>query len=126
MRFVFFTLIFSVTLLGCGDDRAPTDGGVADTSTSTDSGGGTDTGVGSAVCEAGCLSTLAAACTNGPVDMTECVTTCEELRTGMCAAELMTYMTCGEGMASACDAAGLPVITACRTQYDAFTACLSM
>jgi hypothetical protein len=82
-------------------------------------------GGGDSPCAEGCALTVAAACDNGPVSQAACESDCEAQMTGACAAEYQVVQTCAEGQGVTCGAQGTPTVEACRTELDAFVACLN-
>jgi hypothetical protein len=77
----------------------------------------------SALCEQGCVDTLAANCPIAPPDQASCVSTCKSFSTGACKAEYAALQACGEGKAITCSSAGLPVVEDCAAEQSAFTTC---
>jgi hypothetical protein len=77
-----------------------------------------------AICEQGCVATLAADCPNGPTDQASCVSTCKSLRTGACKTEYAAFQTCADGKEITCASTGIPVVEECMAEQDAFIACL--
>ena len=123
-----FGLSLGLVICGCGSDDAksgspPTtgDGGAA----SMIGTGGEPAVTPGDVCHEGCLSTLAAACSNGPADQATCESDCRDLEAGKCGAEYATFQTCAKGKAITCSAQGLPSVAACSDEQTAFVACLN-
>lgn len=78
-----------------------------------------------ALCERGCVATLAAQCPNGPKTQPECVEDCKTLAVGSCAAPYDTFRSCADGETLTCNAMGIPTVLACSDQQQAFFACLN-
>jgi hypothetical protein len=122
-------LFASLALLasGCGDDddgdavNAAGGGGKAADEGSKDA-GSTAT---RSDCARGCDATLEADCSQGPDTREICESDCERLRSGSCGSQYRTLMSCAEGEAIECSPAGLPVIPACDSEYDAFVDCIN-
>ncbi len=77
----------------------------------------------SALCEQGCVDTLAANCPNSPADQASCVSTCKTFSTGTCKAEYAAFQACAEGKAITCSSVGIPVVEECTAEQNAFIAC---
>jgi hypothetical protein len=90
-----------------------------------DPAGSGGTGGASAVCERGCVATLAADCPQGPADQASCVSTCETLSSGPCKTEYAAFQTCAEGKAITCGSNGIPVVEECAAEQTAFIDCLT-
>lgn len=81
-------------------------------------------GAGGSICERGCEATLEADCENGPQDMEECVTDCENLGIGECGEEYAEFQACADGETITCQA-GIPVVEACSSEQTDFIACIN-
>ena len=112
-------------LAACGDD----DGGDDDAGSGGTSSGGTSSEGGApgeaSLCRRGCADTLAADCTNGPVSQAQCESDCQELERGSCGTEYQAFQRCAEGETITCSASGLPTVSACTAEQQAFVECLS-
>ena len=77
-------------------------------------------------CDEVCPGVLAAHCSNGPVDQADCVSGCNTVRTGPCAAQYSTLATCaGAHPAYTCDTGGNVTVTGCESHNSALLACLA-
>jgi len=144
-RFLLTMLALSAAVVACGGDDGDgktsddgtssggsagsgTGGGAGADGSSTDNGssdGGSGGGSGS-LCEAGCVLTLEADCPNGPRDQDTCVSTCEALAAGSCAAEYAEFQECSEGESLSCDEdTGIPIVEACAAEQGDFIDCLN-
>jgi hypothetical protein len=75
-------------------------------------------------CEANCAAVVAAGCTNGPVDQTDCLTGCNSARSA-CPTQFNTLASCAGSSASfTCDANDSPSPVGCDTQNLNLSACL--
>ncbi len=121
-------LVVSCLLLSaCGDSKCKCggpspEGGAANPDSSGAAG---ETAAAPDACHAGCLATLAAACSNGPADQATCESDCHDLEAGKCGAEYATFQTCAKGKAISCNAQGLPSVADCSDEQTAFVACLT-
>lgn len=78
-----------------------------------------------ALCERGCVATLAAKCPNGPKTQPQCVQDCKDLAAGSCAAPYESFRTCADGETLSCNEMGIPFVPACSDQQQAFFTCLN-
>lgn len=78
-----------------------------------------------ALCERGCVATLAAKCPNGPKTQPQCIDDCKRLAMGPCAEPYETFRTCSDGKTLSCNAMGIPIVDECSKQQEAFFACLN-
>jgi hypothetical protein len=85
-----------------------------------------DDGGGGSLCESGCQATIAASCPISPAGQAECVSDCEDQRSGACSSEYEALLSCSAGEDVTCDSSsGIPVIAACSSEQAAFIACLN-
>ncbi|HUU01486.1 MAG TPA: hypothetical protein VM425_08615 [Myxococcota bacterium] len=75
-------------------------------------------------CVDGCPAVLAAACSNGPSDLADCLSGCDAAATS-CPTEFTAMQTCaGASAAFACDANNAPYPTGCQAENDALMLCM--
>jgi hypothetical protein len=79
----------------------------------------------SSECVLGCEAALAADCDNGPATQAQCEQDCQRLQTGSCSASYLALQSCAEGEPLTCNEMGLPFVTACEAEQNAFVACLT-
>ena len=93
------------------------------------SGGGVSTRDGSSSlpsCSDSCVDVVAAQCPNGPPTQQDCVTGCEQIRAGPCAAQYDALFDCsGAAPDYACDAQDFITVIGCETAYQALSSCLA-
>ena len=89
--------------------------------------GGQDDGASSLPsCADTCVDVVAAQCSNGPPTQQDCVTGCEQIRAGPCAAQYNALFQCsGATPDYACDAQGFVTVAGCETEYQALSNCLA-
>ncbi len=78
-----------------------------------------------ATCKSGCEATMDANCSSGPSSQAACESDCESALNGTCGTEYQAVMDCSDGKSVTCDASGIPEISGCDSQMDAFTTCLT-
>jgi hypothetical protein len=116
--------VAALGLFACGDDDDGDDTGSGGSSNGGSSNGesgaaGTDT-----LCNRGCVETLAADCENGPTSQGECEADCEALAAGSCGTEYRAFQQCADGETISCSSSGLPSVSACANEQQAFIDCL--
>jgi hypothetical protein len=85
-----------------------------------------DDGGGGSLCESGCEATVAANCSIGPSTQAQCVSDCEDQRTGACGSEYEALLQCSAGEDVACDSStGIPIVPGCPSEQSAFLACIN-
>lgn len=124
-RRVASSLLFALVLAACGSSSSS--GGGA----SREGGAGAATGSGGAgsgmpTCDATCPGVLAAKCSGGPVDQADCVSGCQTVRAGACAAKYEALYACGGATpAYSCTSSGQVAIVGCDAQTTALWSCLA-
>jgi len=114
---IMLATVWALAMLACGGNSEG--GDTSSSNTSSTSGGG------DSLCETGCEATLAANCEAGPENQQTCVNDCEELEVGECSTEYQALQDCGQGKNITCSSAGIPTVSGCATEQNAFIACLS-
>jgi hypothetical protein len=72
------------------------------------------------------VDVVAAQCPNGPPTQQDCVTGCEQIRAGPCAAQYDALFDCsGAAPDYACDAQDFITVIGCETAYQALSNCLA-
>jgi hypothetical protein len=116
-------LVFCFLACACSEGSGDT-GGVAGSGGSSGSGGsgGGDT---SPSCADICPALVAEQCPDGPPSQEECVTGCEEIRSGPCETEYDALFACS-GLAPnyACTAQGSVTVVGCESEFDAMWTCV--
>jgi hypothetical protein len=108
-------LVVGLVFTGCGSDGS----GGAKTGD-----GGPSTG--SVDCNAVCPGVVAAKCSSGPTDESDCVSGCQTILAGSCATKYETLYQCsGNSPSYTCDASGEVTVTGCESQATALYACLA-
>ena len=116
---------------GCGGDDKPVSSpdvaaGAGGSATEASNGdGGTAAATPGDACQVGCQATLAANCSNGPTDQTNCESACAALAAGTCGGEYATFQACAEGQAITCSPQGQPIVAACSDEQAAFVVCIN-
>jgi hypothetical protein len=73
----------------------------------------------------GCEATLVADCANGPATQSQCEQDCQRLQAGPCGESYSTFQRCAEGEPLTCNEMGIPFVSACEAEQNAFIACLN-
>ncbi len=108
-------LVLGLVFTGCGSDGS----GGAKTGD-----GGASTG--SIDCNAVCPGVVAAKCSSGPPDESGCVSGCQTILAGSCAAKYETLYQCaGKSPTYGCDTSGEVTVTGCETEATALYTCLA-
>lgn len=77
-------------------------------------------------CDALCPAVLAAKCTHGPVDQTDCVSGCMSVRASACASEYNALYECGGAKPIySCDATGQVSLKNCDSKAALLYACVA-
>ena len=100
-------------------------GGTGSGGTTQGTGGTAGSGGAAAICDSGCVATIAANCPNGPTDQAGCVNTCVTLGAGSCGTEYAAFQSCAVGKPISCNSDGIPAVAACSDEQAAFIACLN-
>ncbi len=108
---------------GGSNEGGQAEGGANSGGGATGGGGG---GTASLACEDICPAVVDAGCTGGPPTVDACVTGCEAILAGNCAAAYSTLYECGgDAPTYSCDDQGRVVVDGCETEQTALYDCLA-